>query len=149
MQVPIAQWDQAGGNPAGSGFRAVNTVVPVHPPARYIQLPSDAVASSPVIGPNGTIHVGTQSGTLYVCRPDRDLPRRAPFERETRIAGIEFAVHTPAVAADGSVYCVCTTNPNPRDHRNPPAGIDQPHCRREPRRHRSLDARRAAAAGRF
>lgn len=121
MQVPMAQWDQAGGNPAGSGFRAVNTVVPVHPPARYIQLPSDAVGSSPVIGPNGTIHVGTQSGTLYVCRLDRDLPRRAPFERETRIAGIEFAVHTPAVAADGSVYCICSTKPNPRDHRSPPA----------------------------
>jgi len=121
MPIPMAQWDQAGGNPAGSGFRAVNTVVPVHPPARFIHLPSDAVASSPVVGPNGTIHVGTQSGTLYVCRPDRGLPRRAPFERETRIAGIEFAVHTPAVAADGSVYCICTTKPNPRDHRNPPA----------------------------
>ena len=113
MQVPMAQWDQAGGNPAGSGFRAVNTVAPVHPPARMIHLPSDAVGSSPVIGPNATIHVGTQSGTLYVCRLDRDLPRRAPFERETRIAGIEFAVHTPAVAADGSVYCICTTKPNP------------------------------------
>jgi hypothetical protein len=120
MKVPMAQWDQAGGNWAGSGFRAVNTVVPVHPPARLIQLPSQ-VGSSPVIGPNGTIHVGTQSGDLYVCRLDRDLPRRAPFERKTRIAGIEFAVHTPAVAADGSVYCICSTKPNPRDHRAPPA----------------------------
>ncbi len=121
MQTPVAQWDQSGGNPAGSGFRAVNTVVPVKPASRYIELPSDAVASSPVIGPNGAIHVGTQSGTLYVCRPTRELPHRAPFERETRIAGLDFAVHTPAVAADGSVYCICTTAPNPRDHRNPPA----------------------------
>jgi hypothetical protein len=32
MQVPMAQWNQAGGNPAGSGFRAVNTVAPVRVP---------------------------------------------------------------------------------------------------------------------
>lgn len=121
MQVPVAQWNQAGGNPAGSGFRAVNTVVPIHPASRFIRLPSDAVGASPVIGPNGEIVVGTQSGTLYVCRINRELPLRAPFERETRVADIAFAVHTPAVAADGSVYCLCTAKPNPRDHRSPPA----------------------------
>jgi len=77
MQVPVAQWNQAGGNPAGSGFRAVNTVVPASPASRFIHLPSDPVAASPVIGPNGEIYVGTQSGTLYVCRIDRELPHAA------------------------------------------------------------------------
>ena len=40
MQVPVAQWNQAGGNPAGSGFRAVNTVGPVNQRGRYIHRPS-------------------------------------------------------------------------------------------------------------
>jgi hypothetical protein len=124
MQVPVAQWNQAGGNPAGSGFRAVNTVAPASGRAHYIHLPSDPVASSPVIGPNGEIYVGTQAGELYVCRIDRELPLRAPFERKTQIADIAFAVHTPAVAADGTVYCLCTTKPNPRDHRHPPAATN-------------------------
>jgi len=121
MQVPVAQWNQAGGNPAGSGFRAVNTVAPTRGDARYIQLPSDAVGSSPVIGPNGAIYVGTQSGTLFVCRIDLERPLRVPPGRDTRIASLDFAVHTPAVAADGTAYCLCTTKLNPRDHRHPPA----------------------------
>jgi len=121
MQVPIAQWNQAGGNPAGNGFRAVNTVVPVSGRARYIHLPSDAVGSSPVIGPNDEIYVGTQAGELFVCRIDRERVLHAPFERKTQIADIAFAVHTPAVGADGTAYCLCTTKPNPRDHRHPPA----------------------------
>jgi hypothetical protein len=146
MQVPMAQWDQAGGNPAGSGFRAVNTVVPVHPPARYIQLPSDAVTSSPVIGPNATIHVGTQSGTLYVCRPDRDLPRRAPFQG----GDADRRVRRTYAGCRGRRQRLLHLHYEAEPSRSPrSAGTDQPHRRRESRRHHSLDARRAAAAGRF
>jgi outer membrane protein assembly factor BamB len=118
MRVPVDQWNQSGGNPAGSGFRLVNTVAPVRPAAQYIQLPSDVVASSPVIGPNGTIVIGTGDGQLFVCRPRLGLPPHTDFQRSTRIAEYHFAVHTPAVAADGTVYCLCTRRPvNERDHR--------------------------------
>jgi hypothetical protein len=124
MRIPLDRWDQFGGNQAGSGFRAVNSVAPVWPPSQSFRLPSNILDSSPVVAPNGLVVVGTNDGHLFVCRPRSGLPPWDDFQRETRIADYQFAVRTPAVAEDGSVYCLCTAPhvpQDPRDHRTPPA----------------------------
>ncbi|MDF2765691.1 MAG: hypothetical protein K0S81_2685, partial [Rhodospirillales bacterium] len=124
MRVPLDRWDQFGGNLGGSGFRAVNSVAPVWPPAQSIPLPSNILDSSPVIAPNGLVVVGTNDGHLFACRPRSGFPPFDDLRRETRIAEHHFSVRTPAVAEDGTVYCLCTAPhvpQDPRDHRTPSA----------------------------
>ena len=104
MQVPVNRWNQFGGNEAGSGFRAINTVAPFRPAAQYIQLPSDIGSSSPVTGPNGTVVAGTNDGHVFVCRPRSGPPPYFDFLSATRVADYIFAVQTPAVAEDGTIY---------------------------------------------
>ena len=63
MRVSVEQWNQFGGNPAGSGFRAVNSIAAVDPPTWFIQTPSDIGIGSPVVGVDGTVYVGTIEGS--------------------------------------------------------------------------------------
>jgi putative pyrroloquinoline-quinone-binding quinoprotein len=119
MSVPLDQWDQFGGNPAGSGFRAVNSIAPVDPPTWTVSIPSDIGAGSPVVGVDGTVFVGSNAGSLFACGPVAGQPRRR-WERVTTVAAYTFAVHTPAIATDGTAYCLCTSEPYSRDHRDPP-----------------------------
>jgi len=54
------------------------------------------IDSSPVIGPNGVIYVGSYDGNLYAIGPEGDM--RWKYETSSVISS------TPAIAEDGSVY---------------------------------------------
>jgi outer membrane protein assembly factor BamB len=117
MKVPMDQWNQFGGNPAGSGFRAVNSKVPAAASWR-VELPKPTGTGSPVLGPDGTIYIGTFDGNLVAVRPDGQV------KWTTAIATRNFDVVTPAVAEDSTVYCLCTNRTIVRDHREQPVVRD-------------------------
>jgi hypothetical protein len=116
MPFPLDQWNQFGGNPGGSGFRAVNTPAAVAPTWR-VNLPGAPGTSSPVIGPDGTIYVGTTNGRLVAVEPGGSLKWSVVTNRRN------LPVRTPAVAADGTIYCLCGSA-IVRDHR--PGGRPRP-----------------------
>jgi outer membrane protein assembly factor BamB len=69
MIVPLNIWNQFGGNPAGSGYRLVNTTS-ASAPGWAADLPGTTDISSPVLGPDGTVYIGTANGWLVALHPD-------------------------------------------------------------------------------
>jgi outer membrane protein assembly factor BamB len=58
-----------------------------------------AINGAPVIGADGTIYVGTYSGTLYAINADGSMRWTLPMGGQV--------LHSPAVGADGTIYCSC------------------------------------------
>lgn len=110
MRVRTDIWNQLGGNPAGSGCRLVNSVLANARRWEYGLL-GDAGTRSPVIGPDGTIYIGTDNGQLVAVQPTGYTKWRIT------LGGPALGVQTPAVADEGTIYCLCTPPPTVRDHR--------------------------------
>jgi outer membrane protein assembly factor BamB len=70
-------WDHAHGDPANTGFIDVKTA-PAAAPVRVVRgLGLSAPGSGPVIGPDGTVYVGNNTGELRAFRPNGDLKWQA------------------------------------------------------------------------
>jgi outer membrane protein assembly factor BamB len=69
MYVPLNLWNQSGANPAGSGYRLVDTTAATAP-GWAADLPGPTGTSSPVLGPDGTIYIGTGNCWLVALYPD-------------------------------------------------------------------------------
>lgn len=103
--APAETWSQFHGDAPSQNFSFVGTGYAVMPAWGLAVGP--VYYSSPVIGPDGAIHVGNLDGDIIALRPDGTEKWRitTPF----RIFG------SPAVANDGTVYAVLNgfspTNP--------------------------------------
>jgi outer membrane protein assembly factor BamB len=106
----IADWRHAHGSSANTGFVMIDTE-----PARWpmVQQPLGALApgANPVIGPDGTVYIGTLQGQLRAFHAD-GTPYWTRQINSTH-GGI-FAA--PVVLADGTIYVVSTIHY--RDHRD-------------------------------
>ena len=58
---------------------------------------SEAIQSSPAVGPDGTIYVGCEDGKLYALNPERGATR---WEYSTG----SFVTSSPAIGSDGRIY---------------------------------------------
>jgi PQQ-like domain len=119
VAVPLDLWNQLGGNPAGSGFRAVNSV-DASAVAWTAVLPGPTTTSSPVHGPDAALYIGTANGYLVAVDPGGHL------RWSVRLARDGWQVHTPAIADDGTVYCLCSNPAVVVDHRPPPRVSGEP-----------------------
>ena len=63
---------------------------------RWIFPTGDRIQASPIVGPDGTVYVGSHDSTLYAINPDGTEKWR--FAAEQRIDS------TPAIASDGTIY---------------------------------------------
>jgi outer membrane protein assembly factor BamB len=80
-------------------------------------IPGEGFASSPVIGPDGVIYIGSEEGRIYAFNPN--LTRKWVYP-ESAQAGLGTIYGTPVLSADGSklfigsdndtLYCLSTTN---------------------------------------
>jgi outer membrane protein assembly factor BamB len=111
MIVSSDLWNQFGGNPGGSGFRLVNSVP--GGTSWHVDLGSDVGTSSPVLGPDGSIYIGTLDGKLVAVDPT------GVVKWTVQIGSHLSRVATPAISADGGIYCLCV-GLAVRDHRTPP-----------------------------
>ena len=112
MTVRTDIWNQQGGSATGGGFRLVNSIRATA--LRWmVSLPGPTGLCSPVIGPDGTIYIGTTNGRLLAVPPDHYT------KWNSDIAGSAYAVETPAVADDGTIYCLCRSQAIVHDHRTP------------------------------
>ncbi len=115
MRVPTDLWNQFGGNPAGSGFRLVNSMR-ASELEWIVGLPGPTGTSSAVFGPGGTIYIGTTNGHLLAVQPEP--PHHVTVRWDIQLPGFNVAVQTPAVADDGTIYCLCSApGGTVRDHR--------------------------------
>jgi outer membrane protein assembly factor BamB len=112
MPVRTNIWNQLGGSPTGGGFRLLNSIRP-NTLRWIVTLPGPSGLCSPVIGPDETIYIGTVNGRLLAVPPDHYV------RWNVAIAADHYAVETPAVADDGTVYCLCRSMAIVRDHRTP------------------------------
>ena len=73
----------------------------------------DAIESSPVIGVDGTIYIGSHNGILYAINPDGSEKWR--FDAGPPIYDVRWNVSksmmaTPAIAEDGTIYIYSSAN---------------------------------------
>jgi len=77
-----------------------------------------------VLGPDRTIYIGTANGWLVALYPDYQPAGQIKWAVQVPGQGFTsqfYAVQTPAVADDGTIYCICTPEAVVRDHRGTPA----------------------------
>lgn len=93
-------WSHSHGDATGTGFVDVVTRPPLRPERTVPGIGSYAPGSGPVIGPDGTVHLGDQQGRLRAFRRD-GTPL---WMRE--LGGTHRILASPAVDVDGMVYVV-------------------------------------------
>lgn len=84
-----------GGDAKNSG-RVAGKVPTSAPSEKWRVQTEKPISGSPVVGPDGTIYVGSHDGRLYAVSPEGQVKWK--FQTGDRIWG------TPAVASDGTVY---------------------------------------------
>jgi hypothetical protein len=102
---PVAGWASVAASADGNTLVAVVNGGGIYtwhapPPPGTVLWTYDAgstIASSPALGPDGTVYVGT-AGTLYAIR------NQGPIASAKWTSGIPYVCSSPAVAADGTVY---------------------------------------------
>lgn len=96
-----ATWSHARGNAAGTGFANVTTQAATRPERTVPEIGTYAPGSGPVIGPDGTVYLGSLQGVLRAFRPDGTLLWSRQLLR-TR----EKILSSPVIDTDGSIYVV-------------------------------------------
>ena len=82
-----------------------------------------------MLGPDRTIYIGTANGWLVALYPDFQPSGQIKWAVQVPGQGFAsefYAVQTPAVADDGTIYCICTPEAVVRDHRTGISGRAQP-----------------------
>ena len=97
--VPDA-WQRPHADGGNTGFANVATTPAVKPSRSISHIGDFGVGSGPVIGPDGTVYVGTMQGKLLAFHPDGS---RA-WDRQLD-AG-QSILASPVVASDGSIFVV-------------------------------------------
>ena len=98
MFVPLNVWNQFGANAAGSGYRLVNTTS-ASAPGWAANLPGPTGTSSPVLGPDGTIYIGTTNGRLVALHPNYQPAGQIKWAIQILVSPVPYydtyAIRTP------------------------------------------------------
>ena len=97
--VPDA-WQRPHADGGNTGFANVATRPAVKPSASVSHIGDFGVGSGPVIGPDGTVYVGTLQGKLLAFHPDGSRAWDRQLDAGQQILA------SPVVASDGSIFVV-------------------------------------------
>ena len=97
--VPDA-WQRPHADGGNTGFANVVTRPAVKPTASVSHIGDFGVGSGPVIGPDGTVYVGTLQGKLLAFHPDGSRAWDRQLDAGQQILA------SPVVASDGSIFVV-------------------------------------------
>jgi len=103
FQLGVGRWSQLGGDSSGRGFLAARSTFALPPFIQWEARLGGRAFSSPVIGPDGTVYVGTYPGDLVAVAADDNERWRVPF---ASIFAGSAIISTPAVADDGSIFVI-------------------------------------------
>lgn len=111
-QSADSPWPTFGGNLRHTGLSPYNTSQ-VDGTVKWTFKTGGGVESSPVIGSEGTIYVGSHDGYLYALNPDGTLRWKfkagnLAYEKNGEVSKSILA--TPALAKDGTIYIIGSTN---------------------------------------
>jgi hypothetical protein len=98
-----ATWDHAHGDAANSGFADVATDAAQQPLATQRGMGSFASGVGPVIGPDGTVYLGSEQGVLWALHADG-----SPYWHRALDRPGESIKAPPVVDTDGAIYVVST-----------------------------------------
>ena len=107
-------WDHAHGDATNSGFADVTTGPARTPLAVVPSMGSFAPGVGPVIGPDGTVFLGSVEGVLWAVHPDG-----SPYWHRALDRAGEAIMAPPVVDTDGAIYVASTFVYT--DHRVKPA----------------------------
>jgi hypothetical protein len=116
-----AAWDRAHANGANDGFFNVETRPAGSGSVSIPNIGTFTAGAGPVIGPDGTVYVGNEQGTLYAFHANG-----GPFWHRQLPAGQAIKA-SPVVTSNGSIFVISVANVGSvmRDHRtNPPTIVD-------------------------